>query len=434
MKILKEIINHGLAYGADEVQVSKIFGKSKTTAFENNSLKTLRSDESSAFSVKTIVDKKMAVVSTNNLTNLKAVVEESVLLAKNSEKDEFNSFPENSNNIVAIEGLKDDTDVSLADTLDAAKELVNSAVKFDPRVVVENAEIEHSDVTCFLANSKGLEREESRSYASFFILGMATDGKEVSSFDFGGGKEVFWNETFKSLLEKGRKFANGVVSSLGAKPAPSGKMFALLSPDFSVNFLSYLDYLISARRIQENVSRFKGMLNKKVASEVLSIIDSPHKTRSPFSEAFDAEGVPTQKLQIIKKGILEKFIYDTYSAKKEGCKSTGNSFGGTSLGLHAPEIEGTMSLVEMKKIVDKGVFIKRYSGDINPISGVCSGVLKGGKYMEKGENVHSVTDTMINADYFEMLNNIVAISFEKEMTFSGPAPYVLIKNIDVIGK
>ena len=433
MNTLKEIIKHGLSCGADEVQVSKILDNNKTTAFENNSLKTLRSDENAAFSVKIIVDKKMAVVGTNNLSNLKTVVEEAVLLAKNSEKDEFNSFPENKN-IVSIEGLKDFSEISLADTLDAAKELVNLAVKFDPRVVVENAEIEHSDVTCFLANSKGLEREESRSYASFIIMGMATDGKEVSSFDFVGGREVFWNEMNKSLLEKGREFANGVVSSLGAKPAPSGKMFALLSPDFSAEFLSYLDSLISARRIQENVSRFKNMLNKKVASEVLSIIDSPHKNRSPFSDAFDAEGVPTQKLQILKNGILNKFIYDTYSAKKEGCESTGNSFGGTSLGLHAPEIEGTMAIAEMKNIIDKGIFIKRYSGDINPVSGVCSGVVKGGKYMEKGKNIHSVTDTMVNADYFDMLNNIVAISFEKEMTFSGPAPYILIKNIDVIGK
>jgi len=433
MKTLKEIIKYGLSCGADEVQISKTMAKNKTTAFENNTLKTLKSDESAALSVKIIVDKKRAVVGTNNFSNLKTVVEEAVSLAKNSEKDKFNSFPENKK-IVSIEGLKDEAEVSLADTLDAAKELVSLAVKFDSRVVVENAEIEHTDVTSFISNSKGMEREESRTYASFIIMGMATDGKEVSSFDYVGGKEVFWADMKKSLLVKGEEFAAGVVSSLGAKPAPSGKMFALLSPDFSAEFLGNIDSLISARRIQENISKFKDKLNKKVASNDLTIIDSPHKNRSPFSSAFDAEGVPTQKLQIIKNGILKNFIYDTYSASKEGCESTGNSFGGTALGLHAPEIEGTMPLSKMKKLIDKGIFIKRYSGDINPVSGVCSGVVKGGKYMKKDKNIHSVTDTMINADYFDMLKNVVAVSFEREMTFSGLMPYMLIKNVDVIGK
>jgi len=433
MKTLKEIIEHGLSCGADEVQVSKALAKNNTTAFENNTLKTLKSDNSAAVSVQVIIENKKAVVGTNKLTDLKAVVEEAVSLARNSEKDEFNSFPEKKET-VSIKELKDDAEVSLADTLEASKELVNLAVNFDSRVVVENAEIQHADVTSFIANSKGVEREESRTFASFVIMGMATDGEEVSAFDYVGGKEVFWSDLRKSLLAKGEEFAKGVVSSLGAKPAPSGKISALLSPDFSAEFLGNLDSLISARRIQENVSRFKGMLNKEVASESLTVADFPHKNRSPFSSAFDAEGVPTQKLQIIKNGVLESFIYDTYSANKEERESTGNSFGGTSLGLHAPEIEGTIPLTEMKKIIDKGIFIKRYSGDINPVSGVCSGVVKGGKYMEKGDFVHSVTDTMISADYFEMLKNIVAVSFEREMTFSGPMPYILIKDIDVIGK
>ena len=41
--------------------------------------------------------------------------------------------------------------------------------------------------------------------------------------------------------------------------------------------------------------------------------------------AFDGEGVPHQKTAVIEKGVLRSFLYDNYSAKKEGKESTGNA-------------------------------------------------------------------------------------------------------------
>ena len=41
--------------------------------------------------------------------------------------------------------------------------------------------------------------------------------------------------------------------------------------------------------------------------------------------AFDGEGVPHQKTPVIEKGVFKNFLYDNYSAKKDGKESTGNA-------------------------------------------------------------------------------------------------------------
>jgi PmbA protein len=63
-----------------------------------------------------------------------------------------------------------------------------------------------------------------------------------------------------------------------------------------------------------------------VASEIVTIYDDGLMDGGLRTWKFDGEGVPQQKTVIIENGILRSFIYDNYTAKKEGRESTWKCF------------------------------------------------------------------------------------------------------------
>jgi PmbA protein len=96
---------------------------------------------------------------------------------------------------------------------------------------------------------------------------------------------------------------------------------------------------VKADSVERNQSPFKDKLGTQVGSEVLTIVDDallPHGLRTGI---VDAEGVPHQKTPIIEKGVLQNFLYDSYTANKQGRESTGNASRGGY--LSTPSIEAT---------------------------------------------------------------------------------------------
>jgi hypothetical protein len=79
--------------------------------------------------------------------------------------------------------------------------------------------------------------------------------------------------------------------------------------------------LLKADYVQRNQSALKGKIGEKVASEVVTIYDDGLLEGGLRTWKFDGEGVPQQKTLIIERGVLRNFIYDNYTAKKEGRKA-----------------------------------------------------------------------------------------------------------------
>ncbi len=129
--------------------------------------------------------------------------------------------------------------------------------------------------------------------------------------------------------------------------------------------------------MQRGQSAFKDKIGTQVASENLTIYDDGLMPSGMRSWSFDAEGVPQQKTPIIEKGILRSFIYDNYSARKEGKESTGNALRGGY--LSTPNIGPTnFHIMPSNKTcetllaeVDDGLIVYYLQGahSSNPMSG-----------------------------------------------------------------
>jgi len=433
MKAIQEYVNDTLNAGASDAQVKRVTSSSKYVYFESNTLKTLKSDDDINVSIKAFTGNKTAVASSNDESSVNDSIAEAITLARVTKEDDALCLPD-PEPVEAVEGLYDEYRPDLATCLNAARTLVETARSYDQRVMVDSCIVQANRTNYEIASSRGIDVAENATYARFVMMGMARDGEQVSSFDHVYMLDVAWLKIHEMLEPTAVKFGRMLVESLGARPAPKGRGFALLSPDTVGEILGTLSMLINARNVQEQASRFNGKIGKQVMSDIISICDYPRVPGAFTSTAFDGEGVPTREVPIIENGMLATYLYDSYSAKIDGTHSTGHSMGGTSIGLHAPQIKSTLPLEDLRKQIDKGVFVKRFSGDMDPMNGVVSGVIKGGHYIENGCDSFPVTDTLLNTDLFDLYMNIIAVSEETELTGWGHQPYVLVQDVNIIGK
>lgn len=266
-------------------------------------------------------------------------------------------------------------------------------------------------------------------------MGMAIEGKEVSSFDFQfGGSHYFKDIEVESTAVR---FAENVVKSLGSKKCEPFKGTLILSPHAVVELiLPTLVNSVNSNNVQKGRSSFAGKMEKEIACKELTIADDATWSEGLSASSFDREGVPHKKLTIIDEGVLKSYLYNSYTAYRDEVKSTGHASGDeeSSPGVGPTNIifnEGKSNFKDMLSEVKKGILVTRFSGNVNPVSGDFSGVVKGGHLISNGERVHPLRETLIAGNIFELLLDISSISKKREKVFNILAPYIRVEDISV---
>ncbi|MDI6805563.1 MAG: metallopeptidase TldD-related protein [Candidatus Bathyarchaeia archaeon] len=139
---------------------------------------------------------------------------------------------------------------------------------------------------------------------------------------------------------------------------------------------------------------------------------------------------------------MRNFLYDNYTAKKEGKESTGNA---TRAGyLSTPNVEATnFHMISGKKSpeeligeVDDGLLVYSLQGahSSNPASGEFSVVATPAWKIENGKIAYATRGTMLAGNIFQLLKNISELANNERKIGQLVAPWVLVENVRVIGK
>jgi len=83
--------------------------------------------------------------------------------------------------------------------------------------------------------------------------------------------------------------------------------------------------------------------------------------------------------------------------------------------------------------IKKGVMINRFSGNVNPVNGDFSGVVKGGHLIKNGSVVCPVKEVMVAGNVFDSLKNISGLSRERKKIFDSFLPYIAVEGISFTG-
>lgn len=271
-----------------------------------------------------------------------------------------------------------------------------------------------------VVNGNGIEEEFSGTHTSLGAAFLAEKDGERQEGSFGlsrnFGKDISWDKVFDEAAAR-------TIALLGGKPMPTGKTPVVFDPTVACEFLSLISGMVCADSVQKGKSPFKGRLSETIASGLVSVIDDGTLPGGLSTSPADDEGVPTQRTPVISKGKLNAFLYDTYTAAKDGVASTGNASRGgfkssPSSGISNFFLEaGKTPRAEILKSTN-GLYLYDVMGlhMADPISGDFSvGVM--GARLENGEFKEGVRGVTLAGNLLDLMINIDAVG--DDLTFFG---------------
>ncbi|GBF49098.1 Zn-dependent protease [Leptospira ryugenii] len=428
--------------GIDELEIFSSYGFSEEVTLEKNDLNNCASTEENMFGIRVVHKGCQGFLTTNHLPSLWESILEAQSLAKSqTTPDPSLVLPEVRPLEVRPEGYRSAIDaVSIEDLVGIAKSILERRRDEYPLVNIDSGDITISKGFKMIISSKGVYGAELGAGISASVMGMAVQGEDIGSFDYDSASAEDL-ETFLPKWQKAfQKFGDNCMGALGARTIQSFKGKILLPPDAVYSFFlgSFLGSL-NGTSLRKGKSKMANRLGTQVADSRLSIWEDPTLESRSGTTAFDREGQPTKKQDILKDGVLSSYFYNTYEAKKAGLPaSNGFATGGAQslpgCGPRQLQIQaGTEAKDSFFSLKEKVLYINRISGTSDAASGDFSGVVKGGFLLESGEKI-PIKEVQIVGNVFDSLHQIEAISKEGELLGESYfVPYFLMDGYSITG-
>jgi PmbA protein len=169
------------------------------------------------------------------------------------------------------------------------------------------------------------------------------------------------------------------------------------------------------------------MLGKKIASDVLTVIDDPFVEKGLASRHFDGEGLTAKRRVMIEKGILRAYLIDDYYGKKLGMEPTTGSPANVLLE------HGSHSLDELIAGVKHGIMVTGFlGGNSNSTTGDFSfGIV--GLFIDGGKIVHPVNEMNISGNMKEFWNQLSELGNDPYPYSSVRIPSLVFKDVNFSG-
>ncbi len=321
-------------------------------------------------------------------------------------------------------------------------ELEKKALQYDSRIR-SAPEVIYRDGTnrIMLVNSRGLELEFKRNLCYALIYVLAEEEGDVQT-----GLSLTHGRSLEELNieETAAEASQEALVLLGASQIPSQEAVVVFKPEIGARFLSLIGDALTAEAVQKKRSLFAGKMGEEVASSQVELIDDGLLEKGLASMPFDGEGVPSTRTEVISSGRLNTYLYDTYTARKEGKESTGNAVRSSYKSF--PQLSttnlylgpGDCSSEELIGNLDYGFYVMDVSGlhsGANPISGDFS-VGASGRMIRDGSFQESVREVTIAGNFIDFLKNIDVIA--DDLTFNPLAgacgsPTFLVSSLAISG-
>ncbi len=237
-------------------------------------------------------------------------------------------------------------------------------------------------------------------------------------------------QDLESPEQTGIEAAQRTISRLNARRLPTAEMPVLFSSEVAGGLVSHLVGAISGTALYRNASFLKDTVGEQLFPGWLNILERPHLLRGAGSASFDGEGVVTRARKIIDAGVLQGYVMSSYSARRLGLQTSGNSGGVRNL-LLEPGGQGCDDLFQE---MQNGFYVTEVMGQ--GVSLVTGDYSRGaaGFLVENGEISHAVAEVTIAGKLGEMFHNIVAAGSDLDTRGNIHVGPVLISRMMVAGE
>ena len=270
-----------------------------------------------------------------------------------------------------------------------------------------------------IGNAKGLFAYEPSTSADFQTTVMSDDSS-------GRAHASAWRAGDLQIESLGREAIEKAEFGKHPRPVEPDEYTVVVEPYVTEDLLDMLNYHgMGAQAVQEGHSWMNDRLGQQAMSRQISIWDDGlDSTGMPI--AFDFEGVPKQRVDIVKEGVVLGPVYDRYSAARNGTTSTGHALPPTmrSMGPLATNLfmaPGKSSVEKMIQTTSHGLYINRfwYTRLVHPRDCVITGMTRDGVFMiENGQVAYPVKNLRFTQSYVEALANVEEVGRSRRLLSS----------------
>ncbi len=285
-----------------------------------------------------------------------------------------------------------------------------------------------------LVTSKGFEGGEEKTYVETYLRAF----KGEFSGHWAYGSSHINEYEIRRVGVRAGMYATITNSKADLQP---GRYDVVLSPLVVGNLMNYVSFMSSALAVLMGYSMFiKYRPGERIASEKLTLVDTPRDPTLPNATSFDDEGVPTYDKPIIERGVFRNLLHNSGTASKLGVQSTGNSGWLMPTAWNLRLEPGNLDEEELASELRNGVIITNnwYTRLQNYVEGVFSTVVRDAALLVKdGEIVGDVGRVRIAMSFPELLSNVESLSKDVydikwwEVQTPIKAPYILVRNANL---
>lgn len=329
--------------------------------------------------------------------------------------------------------------LSVEDKIKMAFDMEKAAYNYDERIdAVNTAMISTGEGEIYIANTKGMELSEKSNCFMALVEASAKYKDDVKEkYEIYIGSPLIFNPV-KTAEDACKK----TISALGGSSIKSGKVNTIIKNETFADILECFVGNFFAENVQKGFSLLKNKTGKKIASELVTIIDNPLMENGMMTTAFDSEGVASYCKNVVEKGVLKTYLYNLKSAYKDGVRSTGNGFKGSFKGAVRTACtnfyieNGDDEFNSLLSNMENGIVVTEVMGlhsGANSVSGDFS-LAAEGFVVVNGKITKPVEQITIAGNFYDIIKNIKAVGNDLKFNTSGiGSPSVYLGEMDIAG-
>src|SRR5207244_3399923 len=267
-----------------------------------------------------------------------------------------------------------------------------------------------------VASTKGVSASQLMTDATALVIAA---GEGASGYADRTSWSVGQVDPADVALEADEKAARTV----GARTLDAGHYRAVLEPYAFAELLQYFAYVcFGAQGLLEERSYFCGRLGQRVFDEKVSIADDALDPRG-LPKAFDFEGMPKQRVELVEDGVARGVVWDRQTAARarDGAKTTGHApppslreYGPLPFALSVAPGKAA-SADDLVALVGDGIYVTRlhYLSIVDPREGVITGMTRDGTFrIRDGRIAEPLVNLRFTVSVPELLADVPGLTRE----------------------
>ena len=345
--------------------------KSESFVLDDNKIKNTSYDTALGYGLRAVTDDVTAYSHSNEISK-KSLTEasKSLLSSLKNKNGKTSPSPQRSNlkmysDINPIEAKPFNEKISILKNVDEYLRKKDSLIK----QVSASISGEYQEIEIIKSDSQSFQ--DIRPLIRFNVTVMVEKNgrRETGSYGTGGRMnydDYIANNDWKKVCDEAYRQA---MINLESKEAPAGEMKVVLGPGWPGILLhEAIGHGLEGDFNRKKTSAFHNLMNEKVASEHVTIVDDGTISNRRGSITIDDEGTPSSNTVLIENGILKNYMQDRLNARLMKTNSTGNGRRESFECAPMPRMTNTFMLngkhsqEDMIKSVDKGIFAVSFGG------------------------------------------------------------------------